>query len=65
MELYVNNQSGSESVIKESDEMLENIFGSFSKDNVFENMGKIDTEVAYLDVKLYAAVRYLSILASK
>ena len=65
MELYVNNQSGSESVIKESDEMLENIFGSFSKDNVFENMGKIDTKMAYLDVKLYAAVRYLSILASK
>jgi hypothetical protein len=45
--------------------MLENIFGSFSKDNVFENMGKIDTKVAYLDVKLYAAVRYLSILGSK
>jgi hypothetical protein len=45
--------------------MLENIFGSFSENNVFEEMNKIDTRVKYLDVKLYAAVRYLSIHASK
>ena len=45
--------------------MLQNVFGSFDEDKVFGDMRETDNKVKYLDVKLYAAVRYLSIHASK